>query len=284
MFKAYYQLTKPGIIYGNAITALAGFFFAAKNHIHPLLLLAMIIGLSCVIASACVINNIADVEIDSKMPRTQGRELVQKTIPKRHAIIYAIILGLVGFGLLYFKTNLITTFVAFVGWLVYVAMYTPMKPRSVHATLVGSISGATPPVVGYCAVTNKFDIAALLLFVILVVWQMPHFYAIAIRRSEDYAAAHVPVLPIVKGVQPAKIQILIYIILFIIATTLLTVFKFTKYTYLVVALALGLTWLYKAIQGFKVTDDKLWAKNMFLFSLIVLTSLSALLAFNSLLP
>lgn len=284
MIKDYYHLTKPGIIYGNAITAIAGFLLASKGNLDGKLLLAMIIGLSLVIAAGCVFNNIYDSKIDSLMDRTKNRAIASGRISKRNAIIFGVILIFLGIFILHFHTNRPALLAASLGFVVYVFLYTPFKHKTVYATLIGAIAGATPPVVGYAAVTNKFDIGAIILFIILVLWQMPHFYSIAIYRMKDYAAASIPVLPIKSGIKTTKIHILIYIILFILAALSLRYYKIAGDFYAGFATILGLTWLYYAIKGFDVADDALWAKKMFRFSLIVLTSLSVLLALNSLLP
>ena len=206
MIKAYYLLAKPGIIYGNALTAIGGYFLAAKGIFDLSLFLSMLFGLSFVIGSACVFNNIMDQGIDSKMARTKKRALVTKTIPEFHAVVYGSILGILGFLLLLCNTNVLTALIAFIGFIFYVIVYGIFKRKSVHGTVIGSISGAVPPVVGYCAVTNNLDLGAFLLFIILVIWQMPHFYAIAIFRRDDYVAASIPVLPIKKGLFQTKIQ------------------------------------------------------------------------------
>lgn len=284
MFKSYYLLTKPGIIYSNVLTATGGFFLAAKGHFDILLFLAMLFGLGFVIASACVFNNYIDRGIDSKMTRTQKRALVTKQISVSQALLFAAILGIFGFSLLLFYTNLLTAFVAFIGFFFYVVIYSIWKRRSEFGTVVGSVSGAVPPVVGYCAVTNRFDIGALLLFFILVVWQMPHFYAIATFRSKDYAAASIPVLPLKKGMQQTKVQMLLYIIAFLISVTLLTLLRYTGYLFLLVILALGIYWLVIAVQGFYSHDEKHWARQMFFFSLILIGAFSILLMVNDFLP
>jgi protoheme IX farnesyltransferase len=283
MIKNFYRLTKPGIIYGNAITATAGFFLASKGHISWFLFAAMLIGLSLVIASGCVFNNIFDADIDAKMDRTKNRAIASGKISKRAAKIYGTILLILGGVALSFTNNL-TIVVALIGWIVYVLLYTPLKRKTVHDTLIGSIAGATPPVVGYTAITNKFDTGALLLLLILIFWQMPHFYAIAIRRLDEYKAASIPVLPLKNGIKAAKIQILVYIIAFVIAAVSLFYFGYTGYIYLTLAIILGLSWLWLAAKGFKAVDDKAWAKQTFLFSLVVLTTLSITMAFGKFLP
>lgn len=284
MIKAYYLLTKPGIIYSNVLTAIGGYFFAAKGHIIIGSFLAMVLGLAGVIASACVFNNYIDRAIDAKMHRTKNRALVTHVITARQAIAFAVILGMLGFYLLLFFTNVLTAFVAFIGFFFYVIVYSFEKRRSEFGTLVGSISGAVPPVVGYCAVTNRIDIAAGLLFFILVFWQMPHFYAIATFRSDDYAAALLPVLPVKKGISHTKVHILFYIAAFIIAVSLLTVFHYTGYTYLLIMGGLGVAWFVLSLRGFRSNNDNRWARKLFFLSLIIIVALSLLLSFNTLLP
>ena len=284
LIKAYYLLTKPGIVYSNALTAAAGFFLVAHGSFSLTLFLSMLFGIAFVIASACVFNNYIDRGIDGKMKRTQKRALVNKSIPEFHAIVFASVLGFIGFFLLLCFTNVITTFVAFIGFFFYVIVYGISKRKTIHGTVIGSISGAVPPVVGYCAVTNNFDLAAFLLFLILVIWQMPHFYAIAIFRSEDYAAAQIPVLPVKKGILYTKIQMLVYVSLFIIAADTLTFFHYTGYVYLIVMTILGVGWLILALQSFKAANDEKWARKFFFFSLLIIVVFSFLLIGNSLFP
>lgn len=274
--KAYYILTKPGIIYGNVLTAMAGFFLAANGTIQWALLLALVVGLSLVIASACVLNNIIDRTIDKKMNRTKKRALVTGKIRVRSAYSYSIILGVSGFATLALYVNVMTVWLGAAAYVLYIAAYGVTKRKSVHGTLVGSIPGALPPVAGYVAVTGNVDEVALVLFLILVLWQMPHFYAIAMFRRKEYEAADIPVLPIVKGVLAAKQHIVAYILLFIIASQLLAIMGHTGIIYSIVLLLLGCVWLIKAIQGFKVVDDEIWARGVFHFSLFVLLGFSML--------
>jgi len=281
MIKAYYYLTKPGIIYGNAMVAIAGFFLASKSHFDFKLFLAMLFGLSFIIASACVFNNMFDYDIDSKMDRTKNRAMVTGKISKTRAAVFATILLILGIIALHHHVNQTALLTALLGFLIYTLVYTPLKHRTVHATLVGAIAGATPPVVGYTAVTNQVDTAAILLFLILIVWQMPHFYAIAIRRLNEYKAASIPVLPAVKGIRFTKISMLIYIVLFVIATSLLYFYKYTGKIYFIVMLLLGLDWLINSIRGFKQNvDNQAWAKKIFFFSLIVLLIFSITISFS----
>ncbi len=281
--KKYYELTKPGIIYGNAITTLAGFFLAEKGHFSIIIFLGVLIGSSLVMASGCVFNNYLDRDIDARMKRTKNRPSVKGEIAGPAMLGFGTVLGILGFLTLILGTNLLTTLIGLVGFVAYVVLYTYSKRRTVYGTIIGSMSGAVPPVAGYCAVTNHFDAAAVILFLILVLWQIPHFYAIAMYRLDDYAAAAIPVLPLKRGMLVTKIHILAYITAFIVATAALTIFGYTGYIFLVLAATLGLSWLWYGIKGFRTTENILWGRHMFRFSLLVLTVLSLVIACNAIL-
>lgn len=283
MFERYFWLTKPGIIGGNIITATAGFFLASKGDFDWALYLAAIGGLSLVIASGCVINNWLDRGIDAKMKRTQGRALVTGEISAINALTYATFLGILGFGILLAFTNVLTAVVAGIGYFFYVVVYSVWKRRSVYSTVVGSVSGAVPPVVGYTAAANQVDAAALTLFLILVLWQMPHFYAIGIFRRAEYEAAGLPILPVKLGTAEAKRQIPVYIIGFIVACALLTAFEYTSYWFAAATAVLGGWWLYHAVLGFDANDDRQWAKQLFRQSLAVLTLTCIFISIDSVL-
>ena len=259
---------------GNAITTAAGFLLASHGGINLGLLLATLAGLSLVIACGCVLNNYFDRDIDTLMERTKDRVLVRGLISARNVFVYAAILGIFGFVILLRYTNLITTAVAFFGLLMYVIAYTLWaKRRFVHSTVIGGFAGAVPPVVGYCAVSNSLDVTAIILFVILILWQIPHFFAIGLYRLDDYTAARIPIVPVKRGTVATKIQMLYYISAFVVAVSLLTLFGFTGYLYLSVMSMIGLAWLGLCIRGFwaiTADDTKHWARKMFLFSLIVI--------------
>ena len=282
--KKYYQLTKPGIIYGNVMTAAAGFLLASKWHVDVRLFLATIVGTSLVIAAACVTNNYIDRGIDIKMARTKKRALVSGSIAPKNAIAFAVILGLLGFLVLIAYSTLQVAAIGAAALVDYVLLYGVAKRRSVHGTLVGSFAGAAPILAGYVAARGHFDSGALVVFLILLLWQMPHFYAIASYRFNDYKAAGLPVLPVKSGVRAAKRQILAYIAAFIIATTLLTVLGYTGYIYLFVMTAIGLLWFRYGLRGFKTADDKLWSRKMFLISLVVILVVSIMMPLGAILP
>lgn len=248
------------------------------------LFIAMLAGLSFIIASGCVFNNYIDMGIDAKMARTKKRALVAGTVSVRNALIYAVTLGLAGGFILGAFTNMRTLLTAMFGLFAYTVLYSFWKRRSSFGTVVGSISGAVPPVVGYLAVSDKFDGGAWLLFLILIFWQMPHFYAIAIYRAKDYKAAGIPVLPLKKGLFNAKVQILLYVLAFTFAVAALADFGYGGYTYFFVVMLLSIYWLWLTAKGFKTKDDNRWARKMFGASLIVITLFSAVIGLNAWVP
>lgn len=282
--RAYYWLTKPGIIYGNAIALMAGFLLASGGHIDGWLGLATLAGTSLVIASACVFNNYIDRGIDRHMARTKKRALVTGKIGGRQAIVYATVLGLLGFSVLALYTNALTVYLGVLAITVYVVAYGWSKRHSVHGTIVGSVAGALPPAAGYTAVTNEFDAGAWLLFLTMTFWQMPHFYAIAIYRLKDYAAAGLPVLPVKKSIPAAKVQIVAYIVAYTVVASLLYFHDYTGLLYMVVVSVLGLGWLVTALRGYSTVDPARWARKLFGFSLLVMLGWSLAIAVDSFLP
>lgn len=288
----YYRLAKPGIVYGNALSAAAAFLYATRWRVWWLggwgnatvLFLATFFGLSFVIASACVFNNYFDRDIDKRMERTRMRPLVIGTISLRNALFYGAALGLSGLALLAFFANLLAASTALLGWISYVFIYGWAKRRGWWGALVGTVPGALPIVVGYVAVTGRFALPAVLLFLTMVVWQIPHFYAIAMFRREEYAAAGIPTLVNVKGARVAKMQSLIFIAAFFSIASLLFVFDFAGYTYGISMLVIGLAWLWRAERSDTDKNDAQWGRDIFLFSLVVLLWFCIALAVSPLLP
>lgn len=276
----YYLLTKPGIILGNLITVAAGFLLASKGRIDFQLFLATLIGLAFIMASACVFNNYIDRPIDKKMERTKNRALVTGLISGQNAIVFAILLGIIGNVILLLYTNLLTVGVAGIGFFVYVVLYSLWKRHTIYGTAIGSIAGAVPPVVGYCAVSNHFDIGAWILFTMLVLWQMPHFFSIAMYHLDDYRAAEIPTLPVKKGALRTKIHMVLYILGFICTSIMLTLFNYTGYIYLLVTIGLGLTWLGFCMKGFTSVNDQLWGRHMFRLSLVLITAICFVIPFD----
>jgi protoheme IX farnesyltransferase len=284
LLKQYYILVKPGIVYGNAIACVGGYLLAAKNHIDSVTFASVFFGTALIIACGCVYNNYLDRGIDKKMSRTNKRPLVSGAISNRAALLFGTVLGLAGFSLLISGTNTVTVLLGVIGLVAYVILYGWSKRHSVHGTLVGTISGATPPVAGYTAVTGHFDLGAALIFLILVLWQMPHFFAIGIFRRADYKAAGLPILPVVKGNAVTKKQILAYIVAFICAVFLFKVTGYAGYTFLAVMAALGFAWFWTGLRTYNLLDDTTWARKMFFISLLLIIALPVMMSVNAFLP
>ena len=285
MLKKYLFLTKPGILFGNFVTTLGGYFVAAQGSVDFLLLLLTLFGTTLVVASGCVVNNVIDQDIDQKMQRTQNRALVKKTISEPVALTFAFILGLVGFSVLWFWVNAYAFLFAVIGFVVYVGFYSLWTKRTtIHQTLVGSISGAAPPVIGYTAVANQFDLGALLIFVGYAFWQMPHSWGIAVYRFQDYKNAGIPILPVARSIHRTKVESLIYVILFGVVMNGLFFFGYANWLYMAVLNILTLYWIYLSIQGFKAKDDEAWAKQYFMYSVKLITVISILFCFTSTAP
>jgi protoheme IX farnesyltransferase len=267
--KAYYRLTKPGIIYGNVLSGLAGYLFASRLHIHLLHFICLILGMSLVIGSACVFNNVLDKKIDAKMARTKKRALVTGLISSKSALIYGTVLGLLGFIILA-KTNLITWLSGLVAIIFYVLVYGYFKRRSIYGTLVGTIPGSASLVAGYTAYTDKLNYQALLLFLIMVAWQMAHFYSISIYRLKEYKAAKIPLWPIKVSVQSTVFQIKLYVLLFAAINVLLAI-AIDKTLYGILLLLISFYWAQYAFSDWH-KETAVWAKKVFfrsLFSLLL---------------
>ncbi|OZG70336.1 protoheme IX farnesyltransferase [Hahella sp. CCB-MM4] len=282
MIRRYLKVTKPGIIAGNLISVAGGFFLAARGEIDWPLFMATVIGLSLVVASGCAINNCIDRDIDARMQRTRNRVTVTGEMSPLAAMCHGLLLGAMGFALLTVYTNAVSVAFAALGYGVYVGLYSLyMKRRSVYGTMVGALSGAVPPVVGYCAVTGQCDAGALILLVMFCLWQMPHSYAIAIFRFHDYESANIPVLPVAKGITKAKRHIVLYIAVFSLVTILLPLSGYTGAAFMVVACATSLWWLAMALRGYRQgIDISGWARQVFAFSIVTITLLSIAMALD----
>ncbi len=276
--KNYLTLTKPGIIFGNLITAAAGFALASQKQINVSAFLIMLIGLTFVIASACICNNYIDRELDGKMARTKKRPLVQGVISNKSALTLATFLLIAGLFVISNFVNYLAAISSIFGFVGYVFLYSFSKYQTSLGTLIGSFSGAVPPVVGYCAASAQLDLAALLIFLVIAMWQMPHFYAIAIYRLKDYAKGAIPVLPIHKGMHRTKVHMAAYVVAFILASYSLSFFQFTNQVFGISMTVLGLIWLILSFKGFKASNDTVWARKMFIFSLVIIMAQSVMIS------
>ena len=271
LWKELYQLIKPGIIRSNLMAAIAGFWVASKWDINWITFIWMLLGTALVMASSCVFNNYFDRDFDMKMERTRNRALPTGRLKPSFVLSYAIALGAAGTAVLFLLVNTLAGILGLVGMLVYVIVYTLwLKRTSTWSTSVGAISGAMPPVIGYVAVTGVLDIGALLLFALLFLWQPPHFWALGIRRVEEYRAANYPLLPVVKGITRTKWQMIPYVLLLLPLPYFFYSYGYTGMIYLVAGTLINAAWLYVNLTGFRAKDDEKWAKKSFILSINVL--------------
>ena len=283
--RALYRLTKPGVTYGNLITAVAGYLFAARGEVDWLVFVALTIGTWWVIASACVINNYLDQDIDAVMERTKKRPLLTGEVTPRQALLFGTLLLVAGTALLAAYTNSLVVVTGLFGWVTYVWLYGALsKRKSVHGTLVGAVSGAAPILAGYLAASGVIDAGAVLVFAVLFFWQMPEFYSIAIFRRKEYSAAKVPLISVVKGVDATIRQIIFYTVAFSVSALLIPVYDATSVTYAVVMSIACVYWTTLSTRGLRAEEPELWARKMFRFSLVVLLLFSFLISVDAFLP
>ncbi|TKC18811.1 heme o synthase [Robertmurraya kyonggiensis] len=267
---------KTGIIKSNLIPMFAGLTLALYTYqkdlveVYPNIVYALI-GSTLVIAAAGAFNNLYDRDIDSVMKRTKNRPTVTGEISAKTVLILSILMSVFGVGILALATPL-AGLLGFLGVFFYVVPYTMWsKRRTIWNTEIGSISGAMPPLIGWAAIQPDITHPAIIgLFFVTVIWQMPHFYAIAIRSHEDYEAAKVPMLPVIKGVKRTFIQTNVYLVIMILMSFL---FGTLSIGLMLVALILSIGWLVLSMYGSKKMDPSTWAKSMFVFSLVHMTVL-----------
>lgn len=283
--RSYIQLIKPGITLSNTLSGVAGFFLATS--LVPFRISALVGavgGIAFIIASACVVNNVLDRDIDKRMKRTAKRDVASGAISVPKALLFAGLLGLIGFMVILGWTNLLTFWLGVIAYIWYVVVYGLAKRKTVFSTIVGGVAGALPPVAGYTALTGHIDMAAIILFLILFFWQMPHFYAISMFRQSDYASAKLPIWSVVYGMKSTKKQIMLFAILYGLTATLLTLAGYTGVMYLVASVALSVYWVSRGIVYYNKLDDVKWARKMFGASLLVLLSMCLLIAIGGYLP
>lgn len=269
VIKSYYRLTKPGIVYGNVLHTFACALFAFSITRGPLWgILWSSVGIAFVIASACVVNCIMDRHLDAKMERTNKRPLVLGQISVKSATVYAAILLAIGIALLLYLTNIVTLIAALIGFLTYTAVYGYVKRHSWTGTMVGTIPGAMPVLVGYAAINPNIPATAWLLWVVVLLWQLPHFYALSLYRKSDYAKSGLPMMSVVKPRQMVLQHITwtaVLYVLSLIALVYLSALSFVPTTVMAVA---ALAWLYVILFG-KASGSDAWARKVFGTSLLM---------------
>ena len=270
---AYIQLTKPSIIYLLVLTAATAMFLVDGFETNIYKALTGIFGIGLIAASSAAINQILDLEIDGKMKRTYKRPLVSGKIPVINAITFAAILFIIGSFLLLSFNNFLSWALTVATWVFYAFLYTRiLKFAGPQNIVIGGLAGAMPPVLGWVALTGSISPLPLLLVAIIFVWTPPHFWALAIDRIDDYENANVPMMPVVKGIEYTKIQILLYSFLLLACSLLPFAIGSLGIFYFVSASSLGLIFIFLAARLMQDKNNS-GAIPFFLYSIIYLTIL-----------
>ena len=270
---AYIQLTKPSIIYLLVLTAATAMFLVDGFETNLLMALTGIFGIGLIAASSAAINQILDLEIDGKMKRTDRRPLVAGKIPIINAITFAAILFIIGSFLLLTFNNFLAWALTVATWIFYAFLYTRvLKFAGPQNIVIGGLAGAMPPVLGWVALTGSISPLPLLLVAIIFVWTPPHFWALAIDRIDDYENANVPMMPVVKGIEYTKIQILLYSFLLLACSLLPFAIGSLGIFYFISASSLGLIFIFLAARLMQDKNNSR-AIPFFLYSIIYLTIL-----------
>ncbi|MEH7491448.1 heme o synthase [Neobacillus niacini] len=279
LIKDIKALLKAGVLVANVLPVFSGFWlalhFSNKSFVdYWELFLLTIVGSTLVMGGALILNNWYDVDIDTIMERTKNRPTVTGNIPLNIVLIMGISFTIIGFVLLLF-TTVEAAIYGFVGWFTYVFLYTMWsKRRYTFNTIIGSVSGAVTPLIGWTAMESGFQLIPIILFLILFIFQMPHTFAIAMKKCKEYRAAGVAMLPVVRGFAVTKVQIVVYVVCLLplpfFLAPLGTIF-------IVLATILNLGWLAVSIRGFFAKNDLKWAHAIFLYSVNYITILFLLM-------
>ena len=259
---AYLELTKPSIIYLLLLTAATSMFLAGG-----------ILGIGMIAASSAAINQILDVSIDSKMKRTGNRPLVRNLISVKNASVFAFMLFAAGSFTLLFFNNVLAWSLTTLTWIFYAFFYTKiLKFTGTQNIVIGGLAGAMPPLLGWVAVMGSIDILPLLLVMIIFVWTPPHFWALAIDRKSDYEEAGIPMMPVVRGIEYTKIQIVLYSFLLLAVSWLPFATGYLGTFYLIVSSSLGAVFIYFAF-ALNFDEENKKAIPFFFYSILYLTVL-----------
>lgn len=278
-WKDYLVLAKHGIVTSNLITTFAGVYLAAYYTStglgdHLLAMIYALLGTGLVMAGGCTLNNYIDRDIDHIMERTKDRPTVTGRFSPNHVLFVGLLQSALGIGFLALTTASAAIF-GLVGLFIYVVLYSMWTKRTTTLnTIVGSFSGAVPPLIGWAAIDGGLHLYAWLLFFIMFFWQPPHFLALAMRRVDEYRAAGIPMLPVVAGFEMTKRQMVLYVIMLLPVSLMLYPFGLV---YTIAAAILGIGWLVIGFAGFKMKDSIKWARLMFVYSLNYLTILFVLM-------
>lgn len=273
--KDFLALIKIGIVNSNLITVFTGlwlaFQFSDRHFLNELdILVYTIFGSALIIAGSAAMNNYIDTDIDPLMESKKGRPTVTGRF--KPSAVFALAISFIVIGEIFlFSASVSAGVLGIAGVFAYVILYSMWsKRRYVSNTIVGSISGAIPPLIGWAAVEPTLGVGAWALFLIMFIWQPPHFYALAMKRTEEYRAANIPMLPVIKGFHRTKKSMLAWVVMLFPLPFLLMELGTG---FIILATLLNIGWLVLAIRGFKAADDLKWAKTMFIYSLNYMTIL-----------
>ncbi|MDE0950055.1 MAG: heme o synthase [Halioglobus sp.] len=272
-WRDYKELTKPNVVLLMILTSAIGMFMAVPGMVPLHILVLGNLGIALCAGSAAAVNHLVDQRVDQKMARTHNRPLAQGRVSSLHATLFAAILGGLGMYILLTWINPLTAWLTLASLVGYAFVYTMFLKRATPQNIViGGLAGAAPPLLGWTAVTGQIDGHALLLVLIIFAWTPPHFWALAIHRREEYAAAAIPMLPVTHGVAFTKLHILLYTILMFLVTLLPYATHMSGPLYLLGAVVLGGGFLYWAIELMRDKNPNA-PMETFKYSIIYLMSL-----------
>lgn len=281
--RAFYELTKPGILRLLVLTTVCTMLVAQKGIPELGLIFWTLLGTALVCGSANTINMIWDQDIDAVMGRTAHRPLVTGRLSATQAMVFSAVIGVLGVWILTHFANPLAALMGIAGHAFYVLIYTMwLKRRTPQNIVIGGAAGAFPPLIGWAAVTGELSVTAWLIFAIIFLWTPPHFWALALYKEIDYGRANIPMMPNVKGKHTTKFQMLIYMLLLLGATTLLAITGVMGITYFVAAVVLGAIFAYLCIRtAFDTDEAEPWAKKTFAFSILYLALLFGAMSLDS---
>lgn len=275
--KYYFEVCKPRVVVLMLFTALVGMLMAAPLTLSFSTMIAAMTGIALVSAAAAAINHATDRKIDALMQRTKDRPLPSGALSTREVLIFAITIGIIGTVILMFWVNMLTAVLTLLSLVGYAVVYTRfLKYATPQNIVIGGAAGATPPMLGWVAATGQLDFGAFLLFLIIFVWTPPHFWALAMYRKEEYAAAGVPMLPVTHGEDFTRLQILLYIVLLTLVTMLPYATALSGSIYLFSAILLNAVFIYYGII-LRYRRGPKYAMETFGFSVVYLMLLFAAL-------
>jgi len=275
--RAFLSLTKPRVVSLIVFTAVIGMFLATPGLVPMKILLAGTLGIWLVAGSAAAINCLVEQRIDAVMQRTSARPLPRGELTTAQTLVFAGALGGLGLWILFQYVNALTMWLTVATFIGYAIIYTlVLKPATPQNIVIGGASGAMPPVLGWAAVTGEVTTEALLLFLIIFAWTPPHFWSLALYRTEDYARAGVPMLPVTHGKAYTRLQVLLYTLILFAVSLLPYVIGMSGLPYLVAAVVLGGTYIAYAVRIYFRYSDLL-AQKAFRFSIVYLAALFAAL-------